>query len=201
MLFAIEIAGDGPILMHSAAGLDTTSDISREIREITSKKATNRTEADELRRRELECQQALWLDETGKPNIPKSALRSCIETGARKLKQGPQVREGMIVQQTEFRFDRNRYGNSIKEWRRKCQFTVPVVVGRNRILRTRAKFDKPWTVSATIYGDEEMLDRIKLETWLDIAGQRIGLGDWRPEKSGEYGRFSVESVTVVDKAP
>lgn len=201
MLFAIEIVGDNPIIMHSAAGLDTTSDISRAINEIAKKKGTNRTEADELRLRELECQRSLWLDEAGQPNIPKPALRSCIETGARKLKQGPQVREGMIVQQTEFRFDRDRYGNSIEEWRRKCQFTVPVVVGRNRVLRTRAKFDMPWTVSATIYGDEEMLDRTKLETWLDIAGQRIGLGDWRPEKSGEYGRFSVKSVEVVDETP
>ncbi len=197
MLFAVELVGDSPIIMHSAAGLDTASDISREINEIAKKRGTNRTEADELRLRELECQRSLWL-ENGKPTVPHSALRSCIETGARKLKQGPQVREGMVVQETVFVFDSERYGKSVKEWGENCQFTVPVVVQRNRILRTRAKFDQPWSVNAIIYGDDELVDSTKLKTWLDIAGQRIGLGDWRPEKSGAYGRFSVNSVEITD---
>ncbi len=200
MLFAIEIVGDSPIIMHSAAGLDTASDISREINEITKKKGTNRTEADELRLKELECRRSLWLED-GKPTVPHSAIRSCIETGAKKLRQGPQVREGLIVYETTFVFDIERYGDSIEEWSKKCQFTVPVVQQRNRILRTRAKFDQPWSVKAVVYGDDELVDSTKLSTWLDIAGQRIGLGDWRPEKSGAYGRFSVKSVMVADKTP
>ena len=168
MLFAIEIAGDSPIIMHSAAGLDTASDVSREINEITKKRGTNRTEADELRLRELECQRSLWLED-GKPNVPHSALRSCIETGAKKLRQGPQVREGLIVQETTFVFDSESYGNTILEWGKNCQFTVPVVVQRSRILRTRAKFDLPWSVNATVYGDDELVDSTKLKTWLDIG--------------------------------
>ena len=38
---------------------------------------------------ELECQLSLWLDRDGKPTIPSAAIRSCIETAARKLRQGP----------------------------------------------------------------------------------------------------------------
>lgn len=197
MLYETRLKGDSGIIHHSANGLDTTSHISRAINEITTKRGTNRTEADELRLRELECQRSLWLDADGDPTVPHSALRACIETGARKLKQGPLVREGLIVQTTKFEFDTKRYGTSIEEWGRNCQHTVPVVVQRNRILRTRALFDLPWAVSATIYGDDELVDASKLETWLDIAGQRIGLGDWRPEKSGAFGRFSVGSVAEV----
>ena len=192
-LFQVKIKGDSPIIMHSAAGLDPTSEVNRAVNEITKKRGTNRTEADDLRLKELECQRSLWLED-GQPTVPHSALRACIETGARKLKQGPNVREGLIVQATTFHFDRERYGDTIEDWGIKCQFTAPVVVQRNRILRTRARFDLPWSVEATIYGDDELVDQPKLFTWLDIAGQRIGLGDWRPEKSGSFGRFSVEEV-------
>ena len=63
-----------------------------------------------------------------------------------------------------------------------------------RILRTRAKFDR-WGATFILDCDDELVDQEQLETWLDIGGRRIGLGDWRPEKSGHFGRFAVQSVS------
>ena len=51
--------------------------------EITRKRGSNRTVFDDARLHELECQLALWLDEKGKPTIPSTAIRSCIETAVR----------------------------------------------------------------------------------------------------------------------
>ena len=48
--------------------------------------------------------------------------------------------------------------------------------------------------------DEELVDRDQLMAWLATGGRRIGLGDWRPEKSGHYGRFDVEKVTELRAA-
>ena len=45
--------------------------------------------------------------------------------------------------------------------------------------------------------EDELVDQPQLESWLAIAGRRIGLGDWRPEKSGDYGRFEVEEIRRV----
>ena len=45
--------------------------------------------------------------------------------------------------------------------------------------------------------DDELVDQTQLETWLDIAGRRIGLGDWRPAKSGHFGRFETLSILEV----
>ena len=45
--------------------------------------------------------------------------------------------------------------------------------------------------------DEELVDKAKLTAWLALGGRRIGLGDWRPEKSGVFGRFDVEDVTEL----
>ena len=175
-------------------GLTTRSPVSREIAAIAAKRGGNRTEADEDRLRELECQRALWIDEGGAPTIPATAIRATIEGGARKRKQGPQVRGGLVVLNTCFEYDMDRYGETIDELGKQAQFVVPVVVQRNRILRTRAKFDPPWSCTFEVDVDEELVDKSQLLEWLGIAGRQIGLGDWRPEKSGTFGRFNVSSI-------
>ena len=58
------------------------------------------------------------------------------------MKQGPQVREGLVVHSTDsFEYDLDKYGSTPEELAIKAQFTIAVVVQRNRILRTRAMFD------------------------------------------------------------
>ena len=198
MQYRIKIAGISPIIHHNgAAGLDTRSPVSREIAAIAAKRGGNRTEADEDRLRELECQRSLWLDESGAPAIPATAIRATIEAGARKRKQGPQVRGGLVILETAFDYDREKYGTELEELGRKTQFVTPVVVQRNRILRTRARFDTPWSCTVTVDVDEELIDDAQLMEWLDIAGRQVGLGDWRPEKSGTFGRFVAESIEEV----
>ena len=44
------------------------------------------------------------------------------------------------------------------------------------------------------------MDMPKLERWLAIAGKRVGLGDWRPQKSGEYGRFDEVHAILKELA-
>lgn len=165
--------------------------------EITRKRGSNRTATDDARLRELDCQISLYLDESDAPTIPEAAIRACIETAARKMKQGPQVREGLIVTEVvSFDYDRERYGATVDELVKTAQFTVPVKMGQVRVNRTRAKFDE-WSVTFRVDIDSELVDADQLELWLDIAGRRIGLGDWRPEKSGIYGRFETVSIEPI----
>lgn len=195
MLYQVEIRGIRPIIHHSGVGIDPKHPANVEKSALARITASNRTDADEDRLAELECQLALWLDRDGKPTIPAAAIRSCIETAARKLRQGPQVREGLIVNEVlEFAYDRERYGEDLEQLVRTTQFRTPVVVQRQRILRTRAMFETPWGCSFSLDCDDELVDQQQLESWLDIAGRRIGLGDWRPEKSGDYGRFETAEV-------
>lgn len=84
-------------------------------------------------------------------------------------------------------------GTTADELCKTVQFTTGVVLQRNRILRTRAKFDE-WVATFTVEVDDEIVDEMQLASWLDIAGRRTGLGEWRPEKSGHCGRFETESI-------
>ena len=194
MLYNICIDGTSPIIHHSSARVDPLLPINIEIAEITSKRGSNRTSADNERLVRLETIASLWLDSGRKPIIPRAAVRSLIETGARKLRQGAQVREGLVVVDTSFVYDVGVYGQTIDELAETARFTVPAVVKGIRVMRTRARFDPPWSCAFTVDGDDELVDRDKLGRWLDIGGRRVGLGDWRPEKSGEFGRFEVTSI-------
>ena len=194
MRYECTLTGISPIIMHNgAAGLDVRSPAKLEIASITAKKGSNRTIADDQRLVELECQTSLYLTDEGRPTIPPSAIRGCIENGAKKGRQGGNVREGLIVEEiVAFNYDESRYGTTVARITRSAAFTVPVVVQRSRLLRTRAKFDTPWSVICIIDADDELVDTKKLEGWLDVAGRRVGLGDWRPACSGAYGRFTPE---------
>ena len=198
MQYCITIEGTRPIIMHNGtAGLDVRSPANIEKAEIAAKKGFNRTVVDEEKLRQLDCETSLWLDESLAPTIPPSAIRAVIESGARKLRQGPLVREGLVVVAVEsFDYDRDRYGTTLEELSKTTQFTTAVVVQRSRILRTRARFDE-WSSAFVVDVDDELVDQAKLDHWLDIGGRRIGLGDWRPERSGTFGRFEVVSIAIV----
>lgn len=200
-MFQVKIKGEQPLIMHSGeAGLDTRSPANIAKADIAKKRGSNRTEADDARLRELECQTSLWLGQDDKPTIPQGAIRRMIENAARKTKQGGNVREGLIVVAVKFDYDTKNLGKTVKELGKKAQFTVPVKVQQSRIMRTRARFDE-WGAEFLLDTDDELVDKQKLEIWLDVGGRRIGLGDWRPEKSGHFGRFTVESIKEVDKKP
>ena len=198
MEFKVEIKGITPIIMHNGDSINPRTPAAIEKAAITSKGLRNRTESDESRLREIECITSLWLNGDKRPTIPASAIRACVETAARKNKQGGQVREGLIVLETSFTYDTDKYGATLDELAVSAQYTTGVrSKGRGtggRVLRTRPMFDIPWSCVFTAYADEELVDKTQLESWLDIAGRRIGLGDWRPEKSGIYGRFEVVSI-------
>ena len=198
MRYKVTLDGISPILTHNgAAGLDTRSPAKLEITSIAKKRGSNRTESDDNRLIELECQNSIYLDYDGRPTLPAAALRAALEAAARKTKQGGDVREGLLVESLAFTYDAKRYGTTVEAIGKSAQFTVPVVVQRARILRTRAKFDCPWSIVAVIDADDELVDKQKLTAWLDVAGRRIGLCDWRPQKSGTFGRFVPKSVKVL----
>ena len=198
MLYRIVIEGVSPIIHHSAAGIDQFLPINEQKKEITRKRSSNRTASDEARLRELETVGSLWLNADNEPTIPRAALRAVLERGATKLKQASQVKEGLVVTSTQFDYDKERYGVDLDVLQKSVQFTTSVVVQRNRVMRTRARFDLPWSCTFEVDVDDELVDDSKLRQWLDIGGRRIGLGDWRPEKSGEYGRFELVSIEAVE---
>lgn len=202
MRHQITIEGLSALIVHSTAGMDARHEWAIEIKEISRKRGDNRTETDDKRIAWLETALSLWLDDNKCPTINPAALRANLEAAARKLKQGPQVREGLVIEGwPTFTWDEARYGSTFEEVVESAQYVVPVKVQRNRVMRTRAKFDTPWRCTFVADCDDELIDEAMLKRWVDIGGSRLGIGDWRPEKSGSFGRFQLVSIEPAPEGP
>lgn len=71
----------------------------------------------------------------------------------------------------------------------------PVVVQRARIMRHRARMEK-WEFTVDLEIDESILPVESVHDILADAGRRAGLGDFRPQKGGPFGRFQITKWTV-----
>ena len=58
-------------------------------------------------------------------------------------------------------------------------------------LRYRPEFAE-WAMVLTLEYDSKALTQEAILNLIDRAGVGVGLGEWRPEKGGEYGRFEVD---------
>jgi len=70
----------------------------------------------------------------------------------------------------------------------------PVVIPstKGRVMRHRPRFDK-WGVEFTISWDDTLLKGSEVRRIVDDTGSRVGLLDFRPEKKGPFGRYTVVS--------
>jgi hypothetical protein len=68
-----------------------------------------------------------------------------------------------------------------------------VVVGTSRLMRYRPKFSG-WTAKVQIMFSPEMIEEADIIRAAENAGLFVGVGDYRPEKGGSFGRFAVEVI-------
>ena len=67
---------------------------------------------------------------------------------------------------------------------------VSIPATKGRVMRHRPRFDK-WSAKFTITIDETLLPEDFIHQLLNEAGSRQGIGDYRPNKRGPFGRFRV----------
>jgi hypothetical protein len=84
----------------------------------------------------------------------------------------------------------------VEDWEN-FAYTTAVNITRNKIMRTRPRFSS-WKAKFTVSTDASVCTAEQLKRWIDAAGHLVGIGDWRPEKCGHYGRYTAE-VTEVSK--
>ena len=198
-LFRAHVEGLPPgVLMHSTAGMSGLTSGSPELRKelgrLTSVTTSKRTPDQNQRIAEIECEFAIYW-QAGRPIITAPVFRSAIEQAARVTKDGPRVRRGLQVLDTAFDSPLITAANGDRHALITAAATQHVVkVGQQRIIRTRGGFPE-WTATVDIRVGQD-IDKADLETWLRRAGAMIGICDWRPDKSGQHGRFEL---TALDK--
>lgn len=72
----------------------------------------------------------------------------------------------------------------------------PVVIQRARVPGIRAKLSE-WAITFELEIDDSLISPDEVEGCYTDAGRRIGIGDYRPAKSGPFGRYIVDNFKVL----
>lgn len=73
---------------------------------------------------------------------------------------------------------------------------VVIPATKGRILAHRPRFDD-WELQFEMIIDTSIIGEKLMRQIIDDAGNRVGLGDFRPARKGPYGRFRVDQWQVV----
>lgn len=74
-----------------------------------------------------------------------------------------------------------------------------VRIGSNQTdIRYRPEFSN-WRVNITAEIDSELLTLEDIANLVNRAGFSVGIGEWRPEKGGEFGRFELDASQPIEE--
>jgi hypothetical protein len=60
-------------------------------------------------------------------------------------------------------------------------------------IRFRPEF-KDWSLKVSVVAPTNIITAESVVNLLSVAGQYSGLGEWRPERGGSFGRFTVKAL-------
>lgn len=174
------ITGLSPMLQHSPASMLVTSG-------GDGLKAKRKNDP------KAEAEAGVYRNDKGEVVIPTIAFRSAILSAAKGRKIGKVAAKTVIsgcvfpVEESTLLLDQKA-----KPLSRYKVHTCRAVIQRAGVIRARPMFEN-WTCRLALEVDVEMMPNLSILTeLLNIAGKIIGIGDWRPEKLGTFGRFKAE---------
>lgn len=144
-----------------------------------------------------QAQAKLYLDSKDKPVLPGTNLMRAIVNAGSFVKSGKSklstmrssvIPAGMAISEVEMLISGGKWETDSRS------VVIPSTGGR--IMCHRPRFDD-WRVSFTLEVDDSMFSEALARELLDLAGKRIGVGDFRPERKGPFGRFRVDAWKKV----
>lgn len=136
-------------------------------------------------------------EQTGKPIIPSPNLFRCLIDAGKYFKAGKSkvttIKSSLIpaclaIDELEIPIE------TPNQWEVDTR-AVRIPSTGGRILAHRPCFHE-WALKFTLELDEEVMDCKLLREIVDTAGKRIGLGDFRPDCKGPFGKFVVDTWEV-----
>lgn len=188
----LRFTGLSGLIMHSDTLADPLHPASKEMKAISGKK--KKTDDDHLAMSQTEWKYGMYHDETEGPYIPGSMVKAVLIAGATKFKAGPKMKGGVLVNGSKCKLEYDGPRDTKGMWDDgRFAYRKTVVVSRARVMRTRPIFPQ-WSFVADLAYDTEVMDKAEIVRAAQLAGQLCGIGDYRVEKGGEFGRFEVQEV-------
>lgn len=139
----------------------------------------------------------LYLDTDGTIGIPQPNLLRCFIDAGKYLKVGRSkvtTLKSSIVPSCVF-INGTILPVIPNEWEVDTRPIVNPATGGRRLTH-RPRFDE-WGIDFVSQIDLELITPSFYRELVDVAGSRIGLGDFRPDRKGPFGRFNVTRWEVM----
>lgn len=188
----LKIVGNGPILMRSDRMANPLDPIKKRMSVFTAKR--KKTDDDHEQIAKIEWEAGMYHDDSVGPYLPGRMFKAAMIGAAKKTKDGPKIKSGVVVmtEKAPLQYDGPR--EIEKMWNtRKFTDMRSVVVQRARIMRCRPIFSS-WSASFDLVFDDSVIDRADIIRIAETCGTMVGVGDYRPENGGDFGRFNVEVI-------
>lgn len=191
----LKVVGESPLLMHSDKFANPLDPAAREHSALVKRQKKEKTQELMLQVMESEWYGCFYWDDAVGPYIPGQNFKSALEGGAKMSRKGSNIRRGVLIADQKIKLDyegpRNR--EAMYADQRFIDYRSVGVSGTVRVMRCRPRF-MDWGFTVRLFYSPEMIDQSSLVDYARTAGQFIGLGDYRPDCGGQFGRFSVEMV-------
>lgn len=185
---SFRIVGVSPLVQHQWA--------EKALRQMREKHAGKKTKTRDVRDPQEEADAATYKDAKGRPGIPAIAFKSSLITAAHK----DLGIEKTLVRKAIFTGCADPQEVLPIEFERVEAREDLVRVGAGSAdLRYRPYFFG-WTCTMSLQFEPTLIQVNDLLTLIDRAGLTVGIGEWRPEKGGEYGRFKVDEAFPVSES-
>jgi len=183
-LFNVKIEGVSPLLMNK---FGINAEVQPTARKQKKDYGTPREQA----------RKALYADDDGRIFIPSMWIKGALMTVSSDFKLPGSRKSVKSVAGGSILFPEEKI--YFVEGYKGDQFEVdsrPCVVQRARILRSRPRFEK-WSFAFVLEVDDSILDPSNVHEMLGDAGKRAGIGDYRPQKGGPFGRFLITQWSPI----
>lgn len=188
----LRITGQSPLLMSCDKLADPLAPETIEHKKLTA----NRKKTDEINIAIAKSQylNSLYLEEN-KVMMPSINFKKALEEGAKLSKSGDKIRKGVIIfgEYIPFDYGENLTPDELWDASPKYLDRRTVVISRARVMCYRPKFTD-WQFNVDVNYIDEIVTPEEITDFATKAGVYVGLGGFRPAKSGSFGRFLVEPI-------
>ena len=167
------LVGDSPLIVHAWSEKAKRQMLDKQMKRATQAKAAKNPEAD--------YEACFYRTDEGGYGFPAIGLKAAMISACRFADMK------MTIARGAFHIDAEML--PVEGEPRPREDMVRVGMGTADI-RYRPEFPT-WRIPATLKFNSSVISAEQLANLLNVAGFGVGLGEWRPEKNGQYGRFHV----------
>lgn len=182
----VPIVGVSPLIVHKFSEKSKRKMLDA----MQGKKA-----AKDIRNPKAEYEEAMYRLEKGGYGFPSVAFKAATVGGARFYSS---ITMTALRQYIFFGGDRGTEGEMLVKIEGKPVMREDTVrlTGKSTDLRYRPEFF-PWKATLHVLYVASMITQGSVVSLINAGGIGVGVGEWRPERNGDFGRFQIDTTKEI----